>query len=167
MSQIFPKPQMSLDQKCLLFYLFNKIIESDLITDSSGYKELWAEKWRIQVNAFLRTKRKNIESLNVLKNSDDAFTDIIDNLDSQALYDEIASQRPNLIKSWELALYGQCEAFSPYDWSDLLLKEKRREKRWHEKLYKKLQTLCPELTLDQGIKNKTLKEIAQILHIKP
>lgn len=111
MGQTFPEPQMPLDQKCLLLYLFNKIIESDLITDSSGYKELWAEKWRMQVNTFLRKKRKNIEFFYVLKNPDDAFTDIIDNLDSQALYDEIASQRPNLIKSWGLVLYGQCKVF--------------------------------------------------------
>lgn len=167
MSQIFPKPQMPLDQKCLLLYLFNKVIENDLITDSSGYKELWAEKWRMQVDTFLRGKMKSIENLNVLKNPNGTFTDIIDNLDLLVLYNEIVKQKSNVVKSWELDLYRQCEVFSPYDWLDLLLKEKRREKKWHGKLYKKLQTLCPKLTLDQSIKEKTLKEITQILHIKP
>lgn len=118
---------MPLDQKCLLLYLFNKVIENDLINDSSGYKGLWAGKWRIQVDTFLWAKMKSVENLNVLKNLNDTFTNIIDNLDLLVLYNEIAKQKSNVVKSWELDLYRQCEVFSPYDWLDLLLK-KRREK---------------------------------------
>ena len=167
MGQIFPRPQMPLEQKCLLLYWFNKIIENDLATDSSGCKELWFEKWRMQVNAFLISKKEKIEQFNVLRNPDDAFADIVENLDPQVLFDVIVKQKSNLTKSWELDLFGQCVAFDPYDWFDLLLKEKRRERKWHEKLYKKLQTLCPKLTLNQGLKDNTLKEIAKILHVEP
>ena len=70
---------------------------------------------------------KSVENLNVLKNLNDTFTNIIDNLDLLVLYNEIAKQKSNVVKSWELDLYRQCEVFSPYDWLDLLLK-KRREK---------------------------------------
>ena len=128
MGQIFPKPQMPLEQKCLLFYWFNKIIENDLVTDSSGCKELWFEKWRMQVDAFLKSKKEKIGQLNALRDPDDRSADIVGNLNPQVLYDVIAKQKSNLTKSWGLDLYGQCKAFAPYDWFDLLLKEKRREK---------------------------------------
>ena len=158
---------MPLDQKCLLYYWFNKIIENDLVTDSKGWKEIWFGIWRVQVNAFLRFKKEKIKQLNILTNSNDVSADIVGNLNPQVIYGVIRKQKSNLTKSWELDLFGQCVAFDPYDWFDLLLKEKRREKKCQENLYKKLQVLCPKLTLDQSIKDNTLKEIAKILHVNP
>ena len=128
MNKIFPKSQIPLEQKCLLFYWFNKIIENDLVTDSTGWKEIWYGIWRVQVNAFLRSKKGKIEQLNILRDPNDVSADIVGNLNPQVLYDVIAKQKSNLTKSWGLDLYGQCKAFAPYDWFDLLLKEKRREK---------------------------------------
>ena len=158
MSQIFPKPQMSLEQKCLLLYLFNEIIENDVIADRNDWKELWSEKWKLQINAFLRAKRRDIETLGALRDPNDKSTDIVNNLDLGALYNKMDKQAVS-------DLYTQCLNFEPYNWFDLLSNENRREKEWHKKLYKKIKSLCPKLTLEQGIRGEFLKVIADYLHV--
>lgn len=101
-----------------------------------------------------------------MKDPDNKTIDIWDNLDIQLLYNNIRNEKSNLRKSWEIELYGQCDKFTPFDWDDLLQKEKRREKGWHKKLYDNwIKPLCPNLQLDITNKKKTLGWIATYLNV--
>lgn len=74
MKPIFPRPQMPLNQKCLLFYFFQKIMKEDIENSKSQcntdweWKDLWFEKWKIQTEDFLKSKKGAIDNLLVLKN---------------------------------------------------------------------------------------------------
>ena len=171
MKPIFPRPQMPLNPKCLLFYFFQKIMKEDIENSKSQcntdweWKDLWFEKWKIQTEDFLKSKKGAIDNLLVLKNPNDKLSMIVDNLDFQLLYDGINNEQSNLNKSWGLDLYSQCEKFAPFDWFTLLQKEKRREKKWHEKLYKWIQSVTPNLHLDSNSQKESLIEIAKCLNL--
>lgn len=170
MKPIFPNPKMPLNQKCLLLCFFQKIIKEDIKNSQSQndaeWKELWFGKWENQVRHFLEKKKNSIVNLQVMKDPDNKTIDIWDNLDIQLLYNNIRNEKSNLRKSWEIELYGQCDKFTPFDWDDLLQKEKRREKGWHKKLYDNwIKPLCPNLQLDITNKKKTLGWIATYLNV--
>ena len=61
MGQVFPNPQIPLDQKCLLFYFFKEIIGEDIRQLHDDYKKLWLEKWKIQVASFLIEKENPLK----------------------------------------------------------------------------------------------------------
>lgn len=165
MGQVFPNPQMPLKQKCLLFNFFKEIIEEDIKHLHDDYKELWLEKWKMQVESVLNRKRKSIGSMQVLKNPNDRLANIVDNLDMSLLYESIKSQEHNAIANWELILFGQCIDFEPYKWEDLLQKERRRENKWHKKLFEKLNHFCPNMQLESHARDVVLKRIATFLKV--
>lgn len=168
MKPIFPRPQMPLNQKCLLLCCFQKIIREDIKNSKSQndteWKELWFEKWENQVETYLKPKRDTITKLHVLKDPNEKIMDILDNLDIQLLYNNIQKEISNCGKAWEIKLYRQCCDFDPYDWDDLLQKEKRGEKEWYKELYKHIKRLCPNLRLDFQIQQKTLSCIYNFLY---
>ena len=167
MNQIFPKSQMPFDQQCLLLYFFRTIIEEDITHCYIEYKELWFQKWKDRVNKCLKCKKNELNALNILNDKTGTLANIIDNLHIKNLYDEIECKESNIDKPWALSLYRQCLDFEPYESFDSLLQENEEEKEFFKSLHKKNQTLGLSTALDQEVKETTLKEIADYLHINP
>lgn len=147
MKPIFPKPQMSHDQKCLLFCLEKEIIDKDLeysrqneSQDIYEHKCIWFGLWKSTVDSIIKESAGSKELS-------------INSLDKYILHNNLnIKSRTN----WKKELYRQCVNFIPYSWKSLRDSGKCDDDPPYERV-------SPELNINMEVKDYTLKEIATFL----
>lgn len=139
----------------LLFCLEKEIIENDISfskrnedKDTFNGKKVWFIYWKKGINELLEQLMK----LALMENLS------LEGIDKKTLYNEVSNQTSNIGTSWNEKMFERCCNFIPYNWSELIERNKNEEDDLL--LY---QRVYPDLKLNKGIQEDTLVSISTFL----
>jgi hypothetical protein len=157
MDSLFSTYEFTFKEANLLFCLEKEIIENDISCskqnedkDTFSGKECWFAYWKKEINDLLEQFMKSASMENLSLN----------NIDKKVLYNDILNQTINIGDSWNKKIFKRCCNFLPYNWSDLIGRNKNETDNLL--LY---QRAYPDLKLNKDIQEKTLDNIAVFLLI--
>ena len=155
MDSIFSIKGLTFKEANLLFCLEKEIIENDISfsqqNDSKSVfrgKGIWFSYWQKEINEILKdlTKLSPKENLS------------LSGIDKRILYDEVSNQITNKETSWYNKIFKRCCYFTPYNWADLI----HRNKNYINNLLS-CQCKYSNLKLNKTIHEETLGDIAVLL----
>lgn len=152
MDSIFSIYGLTFKEANLLFCLEKEIIENDISfsqqnKDKEG-KKIWLFYWKKGINDLFR---RLMELAPIEKLS-------LENIDKLELYNEVSDQVIHIGTSWNDKMFERCYNFMPYNWIDLMGRDKNEADNLllHQRVY-------PNLTLNEKIKEETLDSISALL----
>lgn len=155
MNSIFSINGLTFKEANLLFCLEKEIIENDISfsqqnEDEASFqgKEIWFTYWQKEINKILEnlTELSPKGSLSLL------------NVDKKVLYDEVSNQTINIKTSWRNKMLQRCRGFIPYNWYELISRNKdgANDLLLYQRAY-------PDLLLNEHVREETLRDIAVFL----